>query len=138
MQLKVVTENGNEFEVPPPGAGLSTLTSAVPPLATSVSLICAVSCVGLTKVVGRGLPLNSTTAPGTKFDPFAVSVNVGSPATAEPGLRLDSVGTGFWIELIESVSPFEVPPPGAGLATVTVAVPTFATSAALSWANTCE
>ena len=46
------------------------------------------------------------------------------------GLKLTSVGTGFGVELIVNVRPFDMPPPGAGLVTVIVTEPTLATSAA--------
>ena len=35
-------------EVPPPGAGLTTVTAAVPAVVTSAAVIAALSCVALT------------------------------------------------------------------------------------------
>jgi len=66
----------------------------------------------------------------TKFVPVTVSVNPGSPATFEPGLILERVGTGLDGGFFVNVTPFEVPPPGVGLNTVTVAVPADAMSLA--------
>jgi hypothetical protein len=48
-------------EVPPPGAGVDTLTSAVPTLATSAAAIEATSRPALTTVVGRGDPFHRAT-----------------------------------------------------------------------------
>jgi hypothetical protein len=47
-------------EVPPTGGGLNAVTVVVPPLTMSVAGIAAVSCVPLTKVVGRLAPLQFT------------------------------------------------------------------------------
>ena len=62
------------FEVPPPGAGLVTVTSAEPVLTISSARMVAVTCVELTNVVARALPLKFTTAPETKPVPFTVRV----------------------------------------------------------------
>ena len=72
-----------------------------------------------------------------KLLPLTVSVNPVPPAVAEVGLRLVVVGTGLLATLIVNVWAFEVPPPGAGVNTVTVAVPAVAMSDAsidaVSW-----
>jgi hypothetical protein len=52
----------------------------------------------------------------------------GVPATAELGLRLLNMGAGLVGGLIKKGKLFEVPPPGAGLNTVTFAVPAAARS----------
>ncbi len=61
------------------------------------------------------------------------------PAVADEGLRPVVVGTGLFAALIVKVWALEVPPPGAGLNTVTAAVPAVAMSeagiAAVSWAE---
>jgi hypothetical protein len=81
----------------------------------------------LTKVVTRGLPLKLTTDVETKFDPFTVSVNPPEPASVLVGKIVVIAGTGlFTVKFTE----FEVPPPGAGLVTVTGSVPALATSPA--------
>ena len=69
------------------------------------------------------LPFHCTTVPDTKFDPFAVSVNPAPPALADVGLTLERDGFGFGCELIVNVAAPDVPPPGAGEKTVTLAVP---------------
>ena len=66
------------------------------------------------------VPFQFTAEVLTKFVPFTVSVNDGPPAVAVLGERLVRCGKGL---LIVKVNPFEVPPPGVGLNTVTVAVP---------------
>jgi len=83
------------LDVPPPGAGLKTVTFAVPAVATSLAGIAAVSWVLETKVVVRSLPFQRTTAPLTKFVPVMVSVNPPLPATAVAGLMLLIVGAGL-------------------------------------------
>src|SRR5689334_17169731 len=115
-------------EVPPPGAGLKTVTCAVPAVATSAAVTCAVNCVLLVYVVGRALPFHWTTEALMKFVPFTVSVSVPLPATTLVGARELTVGTGFGA-LIVNVWALEVPPPGVGLKTVTCALPAVAISA---------
>src|SRR5258708_39064518 len=81
------------LEIPPPGAGVNTVTSAVPATAMSLSEIAAWSCVPLTNVVGRSVPFQRTTEPATKSDPLAVSGNAAPPAVALAGASDVSVGT---------------------------------------------
>jgi len=70
---KAFTENGSEFEVI---VELETVIETVPGNAVSAGKIAAVSCVGLTYVVGRGVPFQFTTRPtGTKFVPVTVKVS---------------------------------------------------------------
>src|SRR6266404_1726106 len=120
------------LEAPPPGVGLKTVTGAVPAVATSFARICAWSWVLLTKVVVRLAPFQRTTDELLKFVPVAVSVNAPLPATALVGEIELSVGAGL---LIVNVEAPEVPPPGVGLKTVTVAVPVAAMSFASIWAR---
>jgi hypothetical protein len=81
-------------ETPPPGAGLNTVTWAVPAVAMSEAGMVAVSCVGETKVVVRSEPFQRTTEPLTKLVPFTVRGKLAPPAAAELGLMLVVVGTG--------------------------------------------
>src|SRR6516164_5268220 len=74
-------------EVPPPGAGVETVTLAVPTVAMSAALIAAVRLVVEAKVVVRALPFHWTVEDETKFEPVTVSVKAALPATAELGLR---------------------------------------------------
>jgi hypothetical protein len=113
------------FDTPPPGAGLVTVTWALPGDLMSAALIEALSCVALTKVVLRLLPFHCTVALGTKFEPFTVRVKLEVPAVALAGNAEVMTGLGL---LIEKPRGPEVPPPGAGLATVTFAVPAVAMS----------
>ena len=68
------------------------------------------------------MPLAFTTLAGTKFVPVSARVNAPVPATTDVGLMLDSVGDG--LVLMVNAKPLDVPPPGDGLTTLTVAVPT--------------
>ena len=105
---------------PPPGAGLKTVTFAVPAVATSLAGMAASNRVLETKVVGRSLPFQRTFALLTKFVPVMVRVKPPLPATAVAGLMLLIVGDGL---VMVNVAAPDSPPPGAGLKTVTFAVP---------------
>jgi hypothetical protein len=121
------------FDVPAPGAGLVTVTLKMPAAAMSDARMAAVSCVALTSVVARAIPLKLIVEPLTKFVPFTVRVKAAPPAVALAGAMLVIARTGFTVKL----TAFEVPPPGTGLVTVTLKVPAVAMSeagmAAMSW-----
>ncbi len=125
------------FDVPPPGAGLDTVTWAVPADAMSAAAITALSWVADTYPVVRLDPFHCTTEPATKPLPFTVSVKAVPPAVADEGLRPLMPGTGLGAALIVKLWAFDVPPPGAGLVTVTWAVPADAMSAAVIAAVSC-
>src|SRR6266850_8179408 len=116
------------LDVPPPGAGLNTVTGRAPAVARSAVEIAAVSCVADPNVVGRSVPFHRTTEPDTKLVPVTVSVSPEPPTAAVAGLSAVVVGTGLLGALIVKVCGFDVPPPGAGLNAVTCAVPTVARS----------
>ena len=82
-------------DVPPPGAGLVTVTVAAPAVAISAAVIAAVSCVALAKVVVLAAPLNFTTDVDTNPVPLTVSVKAAPPAVALVGEREVSVGAGL-------------------------------------------
>jgi hypothetical protein len=126
-------------DCPPPGAGLDTVTAAVPDCTRSLARMAAVTTDELTKVVTRALLFQFTTAPLTKFDPLIVSVKAGLPAVALLGCKEDSTGARFCVtDWTVKFAALEIPPPGAGLDTVTGNVPAVATSAALIVAVNCE
>ena len=83
------------LDVPPPGAGLKTVTLAVPAVATSLAGIVAVSTVLETNPVVRSLPFQRTFALLTKFVPVMVRVNPPLPATVVDGLIVVIVGAGL-------------------------------------------
>jgi hypothetical protein len=87
-------------DVPPPGAGLTTVTATVPAFATSLAEMDAVNCVLLTNLVVRVEPFHCTAETETKFEPFTVKVKAAPPAVALDGD----------IELIEGTGLFELPP----------------------------
>lgn len=115
-------------EVPPPGAGVETVTIAVPTVAMSAAVMAACKLALETNVVVRALPFHCTVEEEMKLLPVTVSVNAALPANAEPGIRDVTAGAGL---LIVNVSALEVPPPGGGVETVTMAVPALAMSAAV-------
>jgi hypothetical protein len=125
--------NARAPDGPGVGAGLVTVTLAVPAVAISEANIVVVICVLLTKVVALGAPLKLTMAPLKKPTPLTVSVNGAEPATALEGERELIVGTAL---LIANETAFDVPP-GAGFVTVTGAVPAVAISAAVIAAVNC-
>jgi hypothetical protein len=85
---------GSALDVPPPGAGLTTVTLTVPAVAMSAAVMSAVSLALLTKVVVLSSPSQRTVESLTKLAPLTVSVKAGLPAVAESGLRLVMVGPG--------------------------------------------
>ena len=118
----------NRLEVPPPGAGFTTVTGTVPAVPMSAAPIDAVSCAELTNVVVRAAPFHCTTAPDTKLLPLTVSVNAGPPAVALLGTSDVSVGTGFAsLSVIVTTSvlglPSVAPPVGLVSARLIVSLP---------------
>jgi hypothetical protein len=104
------------LEGPPPGDGVDTLTETEPAEAISGAEICAWSWVLEVTVVVRGLPYQTTAEDETKFVPVTEREKAALPAVAEEGLSEVIVGAGL---LTVKVEGFDVPPPGAGLETVT-------------------
>jgi len=82
-----------------------------------------------------GLDPKFTVAPVTKPVPVSVSVNAAPLTVAEPGAIELSVGPAAAL-IVKDRLP-DVPPPGAGFVTVTVAVPAVAISAAVIAAVNC-
>jgi len=72
--------------------------------------------------------LNVTTEVDTKFVPFTVRVNAAPPAVAFDGDSVVIAGTGLFT--VNGELP-DVPPPGAGLVTVTLNMPAAVMSAAV-------
>jgi hypothetical protein len=70
------------LEVPPPGAGLVTVTAGVPVEAMAAAGMAAVNCVELTNVVVGAAPPKLTIEAATKLVPLIVSVRAAPPATA--------------------------------------------------------
>ncbi len=105
-------------DVPPPGAGLVTVTCPVPAVVRSAAVIAAVTCVALMYVVVRLDPFQFTTEPLMNPVPVTVKVNAAVPAVALAGDSVLIVGTGFAALIVNAALP-DVPPPGVGLVTVT-------------------
>jgi hypothetical protein len=72
-------------DVPPPGAGDTTVTVFEPTLAMSAAEMEAVNCVALENVVDRADPFHRTIDEDTNPVPFTVSVNAGPPAPTVAG-----------------------------------------------------
>ena len=104
-----------------------TVTGKEPALAMSPARMLAVNWSLLTKVVVRAAPFHKTVELLLKLNPLTVRVKAERPASVAVGLRPVMVGCG---EVMLNVSAPEVPPPGAGLVTVTCADPALATSEA--------
>jgi len=75
----VPTKNVDGLEVPPLAAGFTTVTFEVPMLAMSAAVILAVKPVLETKVVGRGLPFQTTVEDWTKFAPVTAMLKAEPP-----------------------------------------------------------
>jgi hypothetical protein len=82
-------------DTPPPGAGFTTVSAAVPPTARSKAGTMAVICVPLETVVARATPFHSTSEPTTKFEPVSVSVKPAPPAGAMVCESIPTVGMGL-------------------------------------------
>jgi hypothetical protein len=116
------------FEVPPPGAGLVTVTGTVPAEAMAAAGMAAVNCVALTNVVVRVVPPKLTNEVDTKFVPLTVRVKAEPPVAALFGEM--EVIDGTRLPTVVKLTVFEVPPPGAGFVTVTATIPAAAMAAA--------
>ena len=80
------------FEVPPPCAGLVTVTANVPVETILEAGIVAVNCVEFTNVVASADAPKLTIEPATKFVPLIVSVKAGPPARPLFGEIVATVG----------------------------------------------
>jgi hypothetical protein len=82
-------------------------------------------------IVGRFAPFQRTTELLVKLFPLTIKTNAGLPALAALGLMLISVGAGGGGVIVKGAG-FDVPPPApavfGGVKTVTLAIPTLATS----------
>ena len=120
----------------PPAAGFVTVTFTAPAEAISAAGIVATIWVLVTdEGVIAGLDPKFTVAPVTKPVPVRVNVKAAPPAVAEVGAIEVSVGPETALIVKDRVA--DVPPPGAGFVTVTVAVPAVAISAAVIAAVSC-
>jgi hypothetical protein len=108
----------------------------VPGAAISLARMVAVNWVPLTTVVARGLPLTWSTEVAVKLVPVLVRVKAAPPAIALLGLRLASVGTGLTAVMVKARA-LEIPPPGVGVTTVMLGVPTLTRSLARMVAVSC-
>lgn len=124
------TEKVTPPDVPPPGDGFVTVMVEVPAASRSDAGTCAEREVPLVYEVVSAVPFQFTVEEEIKFVPVTARAIAELPAAAEEGATAASVGAGFGGTLIVNVTPEDVPPPGVGLATVTVAVPTVAKSEA--------
>jgi hypothetical protein len=86
------------LEVPPPGAGLVTVTTTMPAEATAAG-IAAVNCVEFTKVVADAAPPKLTIEPATKFVPVTVIVTA-KPAIEPLGEIVFIEGVGLSVGLV--------------------------------------
>lgn len=104
------TEKCKTCDVPPPGAGLTTCTVYVPAAARSPVASCALNEPELLKVVGRPVPLTSTSLAESKPLPETeIAVEAVEPATTLRGLTDFSTGVGF---TTFNATVFDRPPPG--------------------------
>lgn len=114
------TANVTIFDVPPPGAGLTTCTWLTPADARSPAVSKAAKLVEFTKVVVRAAPLIVTVELRTKPTPVNAIVAAALPALAEAGLN--EVRLGVWF-FTDSGKLLDDPPFGAGFTTAISNVP---------------
>jgi hypothetical protein len=88
-------EKFTALEVPPPGAGLVTVTAGVPAEAMAAAGMAAVNCVELMNVVAGADAPKLTIEAATKFVPLIVSVKAAPPAAAPFGEIVVTVGVGL-------------------------------------------
>ena len=86
------------FDVPPPGAGFTTVIENVPGVTIFAAGTIAVSWLPETYVVVSELPFHATVDAETKFVPFTVSVKSLEPENVDVGEMEVIVGTGFCTE----------------------------------------
>jgi hypothetical protein len=94
------TPKSEEFEVPPPGVGLTTVIANVPPVVRKLeSTTAASSCPdpGTISLVGRFAPANLATDAAVNPVPWIVNVKVAELRFTPPGFRAAMVGTGWSI-----------------------------------------
>jgi hypothetical protein len=121
--------------VPPP-AGFVIVTFTVPAVVISAAGIVATICVlVMDEGVIPGLDPKFTVAPLAKPVPVTVSVKAAPPTAEEAGAIKVSVGPEAALIVNDRLP--DVPPPGAGFVTVTLAVPAVAMSAAVIAAVSC-
>src|SRR5579871_370249 len=126
--------NGEEADAKDGSVALDTVIEGVPGNAVSTAEMTAVSCVALTKVVGRGEPFQFTTSPfGTKFVPFTVKVMT---SALQAGVVLfdvvDPESEVIVGSTIGKAMALDVLAPAAGLATESCTVSTVVRSAAVT------
>lgn len=127
-----IIEKGLEF--PPPGAGFVIEIGTEPAIVKSPDGIVATSSVAETYVLATTAEFALTVEPGRKLEPVIWTCVSGDASGTVEGDTETIDGVRF---LIESVSEFDVPPPGVGFDTVIVWLPAMvslaAGSTALSW-----
>jgi len=132
FNLKSSTTIVNAEVVPPPGAGLFTVTVSAPLWAKSLAVRAAFSDVELTRDVTRELPLTRIVELVLKFVPATLSVIAALPAGTVEGERLLAPGNGLFTVKVATTE--GIPP---GFATVTNGVPATAMAVAGMAACSC-
>ena len=84
--------------------------------------------------MARAVPFHRTCELEVNPDPLSVRVNAVDPASTLEGDKDARDGAGLGAGLSVKLSAAEVPPPGAGVSTVTLAVPAVPRSEAGTWA----
>src|SRR6266540_904212 len=132
IALELSPCGSRSFRALPAAAWLLTVTLNVDPAAISLAGISALSWELLSNTVDLFCPFHRTTDVAMNPVPFTVRTNPGPPARIVLGLTLVMAGVPGPRVRIAKLLPCErLPPePGAGLTTVTVAVPDVAISLA--------
>ncbi len=89
-----LTVNGEVVEIPPPGAGVDTETSALPAEAKSAAGISAINCLALRYAVATGTEFQRTVELNTNPEPFTSTSKSAAPAVALEGVSVPIAGLG--------------------------------------------
>lgn len=121
-----------DWTLPPPVAGVETVTLTGPELAISAAATAACNSVFETITVGRGLPFHKTTELNKKSVPSTVRLNAGVPAVIVPGVTdvMFGVDGGDGLVTVKAKAlEATVVPLEPGFETTTLTEPAFAASA---------
>lgn len=139
--LGFTTFTGTAFDSPPPGGfppctgGFNMATCTVPAVTMSEAFRATTSFMPLWNEVGRLEPLTTAVEVLMKFVPFTVMVAEPTPARTVDGIMEEIWGTGAVLGVTFSVTSAEMPPPGAGVKTVTETAPGVCIIRSVGWTS---
>ena len=91
----LITVKPEGAELPPPGAGFTTVIDVAAPAASAAAGTVTCNTVALTNLVANAVPLNEAVEVAMNPLPLSVTTCVGAPATTLVGDTPDTAGVGF-------------------------------------------